>query len=116
MSVNSAADFQAVTVNTTNTQLVPGNQYIAFFSTIGDGGAASAVAAWGYKQEGSFPDDLAFLAMARHQLGQKDEAKATLARLREVLKPPRRGINPDAAGFLREAEELIEGKAKDKGR
>jgi hypothetical protein len=50
LSVNSAAGFQAVTVNTTNTQLVPGNQYIAFFSTIGDGGAASAVSLWGAMQ------------------------------------------------------------------
>jgi hypothetical protein len=49
LSVNSAAGFQAVMVNTTNTQLVPGNQYIAFFSTIGEGGAQGA-ASWGLMQ------------------------------------------------------------------
>ena len=31
---------------------------------------------------------LGFLAIAYHRLGQKDEAQATLARLREVMKDP----------------------------
>ena len=61
---------------------------------------------------GSFPHDLAFLAMARHQLGKKDEAKATLARLREVLKQPGWAKQAESQVFLREAEELIEGKGK----
>jgi WD40 repeat protein len=64
-------------------------------------------------KEGSIPDDLAFLAMTQHQLGKKDEAKATLARLREVMKQPRWAQNAEAQGFLREAEQLIEGKVAD---
>jgi hypothetical protein len=66
--------------------------------------------------EGSLPADLAFLAMARHQLGKKDEAKATLARLREVMKQPGWAKQAESQGFLREAEELIDGKAAGKGR
>jgi predicted NACHT family NTPase len=64
--------------------------------------------------EGSLPADLAFLAMTQQQLRKKGEAKATLGRLRELMKQPRRTVDTDAVGFLREAEELIEGKAGDK--
>jgi hypothetical protein len=66
-------------------------------------------------KEGTTPDDLAFLAMTRHQLGQKDEAKAALARLREIMKQPHWAQNAEAVSFLQEAEELIEGKAAGKG-
>jgi tetratricopeptide (TPR) repeat protein len=61
------------------------------------------------------PTDLAFLAMTQHQLGKKDEAKATLGRLREIMKQSR-WVAQDAEymGFLREARELIEGKSADK--
>src|SRR5262249_879402 len=62
-------------------------------------------------KEGSQPEDLAFLAMAQHQLGKKDEASATLARLREVMKQESWAKEAEAQGFLREAEEAIEGKA-----
>jgi WD40 repeat protein/serine/threonine protein kinase len=65
-------------------------------------------------EEGSLPGDLAFLAMTQHQLGKKDEAKATLGRLREVMKQPPSWPGP-YGDFMREAEELIEGKAADKG-
>jgi Flp pilus assembly protein TadD len=65
-------------------------------------------------KEGSRPLYLDFLAMTQHQLGKKDEAKATLARLREALKQERRKNDPEGADFLREAEGLIEGKAGDK--
>jgi tetratricopeptide (TPR) repeat protein len=61
-------------------------------------------------KEGSRPADLAFLAMSRHQLGKKDEAKATLGRLRAVMKQPRWVKDDKSVGFLREAEELIEGE------
>ena len=54
--------------------------------------------------------------MAQHQLGKKDEAKATFGRLREVMKQPRWTQDAESVGFLREAEELIEGKASSKGR
>jgi WD40 repeat protein len=65
-------------------------------------------------KDGSAPADLAFLAMAQHQLGKKDEAKATLARLRELMKQQRWANVAEAQGFLREAEELIEGKPAEK--
>jgi hypothetical protein len=61
-------------------------------------------------KEGSHPADLAFLAMTQHQLGKKDEAKATLDRLRKLMKQPHGAKDAECAGFLREAEELIEGK------
>jgi hypothetical protein len=48
--------------------------------------------------------------MAQHQLGMKDEARATLGRLREVMKQPSWTLDPEAEGFQDEAEELIGGK------
>jgi hypothetical protein len=54
--------------------------------------------------------DLAFLAMSHHQLGEKDQAKIGLARLREKMKSPAEGNNLENRAFLREAETLIEGK------
>jgi Flp pilus assembly protein TadD len=65
-------------------------------------------------KEGSLPSDLAFLAMTQHQLGKKEEAKTTLRELREVMKQPRWASDTEVSGFLREAEELIEGKASGK--
>jgi hypothetical protein len=59
---------------------------------------------------GSQPADLAFLAMARHRLGQKGPAAATFRRLREVMKKPAWSGKEEAQDFLREAEALIEGK------
>jgi tetratricopeptide (TPR) repeat protein len=56
----------------------------------------------------SHPLTLAFLAMTQHQLGEKDQARTTLARLRDVLKVPREAANDDAEAWLREAVELIE--------
>jgi WD40 repeat protein len=56
------------------------------------------------------PTTLAFLAMTQQLLGQKDEAQATLARLRELMKDARWSGDQQAQAFLREAEELIEGK------
>jgi hypothetical protein len=52
--------------------------------------------------------------MTRHQLGKKDEAKATLDRLREAMKRPRWAKDAEAAGFLLEAEELIAGGGANK--
>jgi serine/threonine protein kinase len=61
-------------------------------------------------RDGAAPCDLAFLAMAHRQLGHKEQARATLARLRDVMKQPLWRGDPEAPGFLREAEELVEGK------
>jgi WD40 repeat protein len=53
------------------------------------------------------PYDLAFLAMAHHQLGQRQQAQAAFARLREVMGQPQWAADAPAQGFLREAEELL---------
>ena len=65
-------------------------------------------------KDGSLPSDLAFLAMAHQHLGHKEQAQAALARLRAELKQPDWEKNAEAQGFLREAAELIEGKAGSK--
>ena len=62
------------------------------------------------KLRGGHPEDVAFLAMALHQLGRTDEAKAALERLRTLMQDPNRAYNEESQGFLREAEALIEGK------
>src|SRR5262249_48556561 len=60
------------------------------------------------------PADLAFLAMAHHQLGQKEQARATLAWLREVMKQPRWPTDAEAGGFGREAEEVLKTNPADR--
>jgi tetratricopeptide (TPR) repeat protein len=54
----------------------------------------------------SHPVDLAFLALARHRLGQTDQARALLGRLRETMKSPQWARAGEAQSFLREAEEI----------
>jgi tetratricopeptide (TPR) repeat protein len=61
----------------------------------------------------SMPEDLAFLAMAQHQLGQKERAQATFLRLREIMKQPRWAEDAEAQGFLREAEAVLKTKPAD---
>jgi hypothetical protein len=56
------------------------------------------------------PTTLAFLAMTQYQLGQKEQARTTLARLRAVMTKPTWTANVEAGAFLREAVTLIEGK------
>jgi hypothetical protein len=58
----------------------------------------------------SMPEDLAFLAMAQHQLGQKERAQATFLRLCETMKQPRWAEDAESQGFLREAEDLLKTK------
>ncbi len=58
----------------------------------------------------SIPEDLAFLAMAHHQLGNADQAKTFLTRLRDRMKQSE--PSEDAKAFLKEAEELIEGRKR----
>jgi dipeptidyl aminopeptidase/acylaminoacyl peptidase len=60
---------------------------------------------------GSIPGDLAFLAMAHHRLGHRDEARAVLGKLREALTRPRWKDDEESRGFLREAEALIDSEA-----
>jgi hypothetical protein len=52
------------------------------------------------------PRALAFLALAQHRLGLSDQARTTLGRLREVMKNPQLSGDPEAQGFLREAETI----------
>ena len=49
--------------------------------------------------------------MAQQQLGQRDAARATLTRLRDLMQQPKFKDNPEAQSFLREAETLIDGPA-----
>jgi hypothetical protein len=59
------------------------------------------------KDKGSYPADLAFLAMVHRQLGHAKEAEAKLELLRERMKDPRAARVAGAPVFLREAEELL---------
>jgi len=61
-------------------------------------------------QIGTQPADLAFLAMAHQQLGHKEQAQATLVRLRGVMKQSRWAQDAEAQGFLREAEQVLKTK------
>ena len=45
--------------------------------------------------------------MAQYQLGQKEQAQATLARLREALTKSRWADDAESVLFLREAKTLI---------
>jgi hypothetical protein len=62
------------------------------------------------KCDQNHPATLAFLGMAQRQLGEKEQARTTLARLRGIMKKPEWATNLEAAAFLREAAELIEGE------
>jgi hypothetical protein len=55
----------------------------------------------------SHPRDLAFLALAQHRLGQREQARTTLCRLRESMTKPTRGQDKEAQVFLCEAEAMI---------
>jgi hypothetical protein len=61
------------------------------------------------------PLTLAFLALTQKQLGQQEQARTTLARLRDVMKDPQRARNADAEAGLREAAALIEGQPEPPG-
>jgi Flp pilus assembly protein TadD len=59
------------------------------------------------------PEVLSFLAMARHRLGQKDQARATLEQLRQKMKTPEWASQAEARGLVREAAALVEGTTPD---
>ena len=61
----------------------------------------------------SAPANLAITAMAQWQLNRRDEARATLARLRALMKDPDWADDEDAKALTAEAEALIEGQARD---
>jgi hypothetical protein len=58
--------------------------------------------------QGSIPRDLAFLTMAHYQLGQKDQARTALSRLRERMKEPRWANDAESQAFLHEAQALLQ--------
>jgi eukaryotic-like serine/threonine-protein kinase len=60
--------------------------------------------------KGGHPADVAFLAMTQFKLGDHEKARVLLMDLRRLLKLPRWSNDAEAQGFLREAQELIEGK------
>jgi tetratricopeptide (TPR) repeat protein len=61
------------------------------------------------KQHGSAqPADLAFLAMAHHQLGHTEQAGKCLERLHLQIKKGQGAIADESLAFLQEAEDLIE--------
>ena len=53
------------------------------------------------------PAALAFLAMAHHRLGQQEQARAVLARLRALLDQPQRAKDAEVLDLMLEAEALI---------
>ena len=57
------------------------------------------------------PATQAFLAMTQHQLGQKVQAQAALARLRQAMKKPEWAKEQEARNFQREAEAVVNAKA-----
>ena len=54
----------------------------------------------------SEPADLAFLALAQHRLGQVQQARHSLSRLRELMKKPHSIADHEAEDFLHEAETI----------
>jgi WD40 repeat protein len=61
------------------------------------------------RANGPLPADLAFLAMTHHRLGQPEQARDALVRLRDRLKDPRFAEDAASQAFLREAAALLEG-------
>jgi Tfp pilus assembly protein PilF len=54
---------------------------------------------------GPQPADLAFLALAHHRLGEPDQARSALGRLRASMKKPEHASTSEAQMFQSEAEE-----------
>jgi WD40 repeat protein/serine/threonine protein kinase/tetratricopeptide (TPR) repeat protein len=57
--------------------------------------------------EAGTPWNLSFLAMAHHQLGDKDKAQALLDRVREIIKDPVHKDRDDVRSFFREAVAVV---------
>ncbi len=55
---------------------------------------------------GSQPADLAFLALAHHRLGEPDQARSALGRLRALMKKPEHASTSESQLFLSEAEAI----------
>jgi tetratricopeptide (TPR) repeat protein len=57
------------------------------------------------------PADLIFLAMSRSQLRERDQARASVTRLREALRKPNWARGGEAQRLLKEAEAFLGGRA-----
>jgi WD40 repeat protein/tRNA A-37 threonylcarbamoyl transferase component Bud32 len=62
--------------------------------------------------QGSLPVDLAFLAAAQHAAGQKEQARQTLARLKDRMKTPPWSTDKEALDFSRRAERFVNSPEK----
>ena len=60
------------------------------------------------EHDGGIPADVAFIAMAHHQLGHAKDAVAALSRLRAVIQSQDKPDDKEAEALLAEAEALIE--------
>jgi tetratricopeptide (TPR) repeat protein len=70
---------------------------------------AESDAHYSKERAGGFPHDVAFIAMAHHQLGHEAEARAALERLRQIMQQPEFADDDDAQAFRAEAELVIRG-------
>jgi hypothetical protein len=55
---------------------------------------------------GPIPANLAFLSLAQHRLGQPNQARAALGRLRATMMRPEWASNEEARDVVREAEAI----------
>jgi hypothetical protein len=68
------------------------------------------------EEEKLVPANLAFQAMAQHRLARAEAARATLARLRNLIRQPPGAKDAEARDLLLEAEALIETRTKSQTR
>ncbi|UCF33560.1 MAG: serine/threonine protein kinase [Phycisphaerales bacterium] len=81
-------------------------RYEAALSTL-----ARSNAHYSAEHEGGVPTDIAFMAMAHHKLGNREEALAQLARLKAAMENPEQAAGEDNKALLAEALSLIEPSA-----
>jgi hypothetical protein len=86
-------------------------QYAAALATLTRAEQLSAAASPSLR-----PANLAFLAMTQHRLGNQEQARATLERLREWLQHPYWAKDDESQDFLREAEAVLAGKQTEPGK
>src|SRR5262249_29823524 len=60
---------------------------------------------------GAFPPDMAFLAMAHFRVGQKEKGREFLQCLREAMQRPRWAKTEEGLQFMREADNLFQGRS-----
>ena len=58
---------------------------------------------------GNRPANVAFVAMAHHQLGHDEQARAAIVRLRELVQIPANADDADIRAFVDEADALLAG-------